>query len=111
MKNFKVPNLSVGLADFKDSISKHKDEFLYLDPPYLLEKGSNTLYGSNGSTHKGFDHDELFELLHSRDRWAMSYNDSEWVRDTYNNFQIIKMDWSYGMNKSKKSSEVLIIPK
>ena len=111
VKNFKVPNLSVGLADFKDSISKHKDEFLYLDPPYLLEKGSNTLYGSNGSTHKGFDHDELFELLHNRDRWVMSYNDSEWVRDTYNNFQIIKMDWSYGMNKSKKSSEVLIISK
>ena len=111
VRNFKVPNLSVGLSDFKDTLEKHKDEFLYLDPPYLLGKGSNTLYGANGSTHKGFDHEGLLELLEGRKGWVMSYNDTAWIREAYSGFEIIKTDWSYGMNKSKKSSEVLIISK
>jgi len=111
VKNFKVPNLSVSVSDFKDTIKKHQEEFLYLDPPYLLQKGSNKLYGDKGSTHEGFDHEGLANLIKTRKGWVMSYNDSEWIRDTYRDFEIVKLDWSYGMNKTKKSSEVLIISK
>ena len=111
VRNFKVPNLSVGLSDFNDTLDKHKDEFLYLDPPYLLEKGSNNLYGSSGSTHKGFDHERLLELLQNRKGWIMSYNDCGWVRHAYESFNIVNLGWSYGMSKSKKSSEVLIFGK
>lgn len=108
VRNFKAPNLSVALSSFEDTIKKHKNEFLYLDPPYLLQKGSNNLYGSNGSTHKGFDHEGLAELLKDRKGWLMSYNDCEWIREAYSGFRIEDVDWSYGMNKTKKSSEVLI---
>ena len=32
LMNFEAPNLKVGFADFTESIPKHKDDFLYLDP-------------------------------------------------------------------------------
>jgi DNA adenine methylase len=108
VRNFKVPNLKVKQGDFKDTIPKHENAFLYLDPPYFLKKGSNNLYGANGSTHKGFDHQGLFNLLKERENWVLSYNDCEWVRETYKNFEIIDLSWSYGMNKGKNSSELLI---
>ena len=108
VRNFKVPNLKVKQGDFKDTIPKHKEAFLYLDPPYFLKEGSNNLYGANGSTHKGFDHQGLFSLIKERKDWVLSYNDCEWVRETYKNFEIIDLSWSYGMNKGKNSSELLI---
>ena len=108
IRNFRVPNLTVSYGDFKDTILKHDKEFLYLDPPYLLDKGSNNLYGSNGSTHKTFDHEGLLDILKTRTNWIMSYNDCEWVRDAYKGYEIQELKWNYGMNKSKKSSEILI---
>ena len=38
VKDFKVPNLSVKLGDYKDSIIRHPNAFLYCDPPYKLDK-------------------------------------------------------------------------
>ena len=109
IKDFKEPNLTVGHADFKTSINKHADAFLYLDPPYMLEKGKNKLYGNNGDTHTDFDHSGLHSLLTNRDRWIMSYNDCKEVRDMYKNYEIRELEWNYGMNKTKKSSEIIII--
>lgn len=111
IKEFKEPNLSVAHADFKISIENHANAFLYLDPPYLLEKGKNKLYGNNGDTHTDFDHDGLHSLLTKRDRWIMSYNDCDEVRDMYKNYEIRELEWNYGMNKTKKSSEIIIIGK
>ena len=48
--------------------------FLYLDPPYLLGKDKENLYGASGDTHKGFDHLGLSNLLKERDDWILSYN-------------------------------------
>ena len=108
VRNFKVSNLKVKQGDFKDTIPKHKEAFLYLDPPYFLKEGSNNLYGTNGSTHKGFDHQGLFDLIKERKDWVLSYNDCEWVRETYKEFEIIDLRWAYGMNNGKNSSELLI---
>jgi|TARA_R110000744_G_scaffold2239_5_gene9008 DNA adenine methylase len=109
VKNFKEPNLVVEHADFKTSIGNHKDAFLYLDPPYMLEKGKNKLYGDKGDTHADFDHEGLHSVLTNRNRWVMSYNDSEEIRAMYKNYEIREAAWAYGMNKTKKSSEIIII--
>ena len=103
VKKFKQPNLTVSCADFKDSIILHPDAFLYLDPPYLLEKKKNKLYGNKGDTHEGFDHEGLHALLTKRKRWVLSYNNCAQIRNMYKNYEIREAEWAYGMNKSKKS--------
>lgn len=109
VKSFSLPNLKVAQGDFKNTIPKHPKAFLYLDPPYYLKKGSNNLYGDNGSTHKNFDHLGLYNLIKKRNRWVLSYNDCDWVRETYKDFKIVSLDWQYGMSSEKNSNEVLII--
>lgn len=104
--NFKANNFEVECADYKDVIPKHKDSFLYLDPPYM--NGQN-LYGIRGDTHKGFNHLALSELLHKRDRWIMSYNDCEAIRKLYKNNPILSIEWIYGMSKNKQSNEILVL--
>ena len=109
IRKFKQPNLTVRCADFKVSIEAHPDTFLYLDPPYLLEDKKNRLYGDKGSTHNAFDHEGLHAILTTRHGWILSYNDCQQIRDMYKNYEIRDAHWAYGMNKSKKSSEIIII--
>ena len=109
IRKFKQPNLTVKCADFKDSMTTHPNMFLYLDPPYLLEKKKNKLYGEKGDTHMDFDHEGLHALLTARSGWVLSYNNCPQIRDMYKNYKILDAEWAYGMNKSKKSSELIII--
>jgi hypothetical protein len=52
----------------------------------------------------------LRELVDSLDNgWVLSYNDSKEVRDLYKDYEIRPLEWSYSMNASKKSSEVVIL--
>ena len=86
IREFEEPNLTVGHADFKESILTHPDAFLY------------------------FDHQGLFELLKDRKSWVMSYGgDADVIFDMYKGFEIIDLSgkWSYGMKnvKSKKQKE------
>ena len=113
VRKFQEPNLEVGCLDFKESIPKHPDAFLYCDPPYMLEKNNN-LYGKNGDTHSGFDHEGLFNLLNKRKGWLLSYNNTPEIREMYKDYEIFDAHWAYGMkNVSTKtmgsSSEILII--
>jgi DNA adenine methylase len=114
IRNFNEPNLTVAQAHFKDSIPKHPDAFLYLDPPYLLGEKKEKLYGDKGDTHADFDHEGLHEIVTDRSNWVMSYNDCEKIRELYKDYKIITAEWAMGMKnvKQKKmgsSSEILII--
>lgn len=106
VRTFKADGISVEKADFRDFLPKHETSFLYLDPPYLNGQG---LYGVKGATHRGFDHAALADLLSRRDGWILSYNDSVDIREMYKEYRILKVEWTYGMNKTKASSEVLIL--
>ena len=108
LENFEIKNFYVANADFRDSLKKHKKDFLYLDPPYV---NSSKLYGKQGDTHEGFDHESLAKILTKRDGWILSYNDCKMVREWYRGFTMVKLQWSYGMNNSKKSNEILILSK
>ena len=111
LRDFKVKNLSVKCASFEKSIIKHPDVLLYLDPPYLIK---NKLYGNRGDLHKNFQHEKLAEILKNREKWILSYNNSDEVRELYSDFQITTPRWSYSMSKDKKmpkdkkSKELLI---
>lgn len=108
LSRFKVDNFHVEKMDFNQSLARHKEDFLYLDPPYLIE---SKLYGTKGDTHRDFDHDTLAGILTNRTGWILSYNDCPEVRKLYAGFTMIKLEWAYGMNADKKSDELLILSK
>ncbi len=106
LRNFSADNLSVNLADFRESIPSHGDHFMYLDPPYA---NGERLYGDRGDMHEDFDHAALADLLHDRDGWVLSYNDCQYVRSLYRGHRFVEMEWSYGMANRRSSNEIIIL--
>lgn len=94
-------------STFIDSIKPSNKILLFLDPPYYLE--NSKLYGNNGDLHT-FDHNALFDIMkETKMCWIMTYNDHPKIRKMYQNYTILDINWSYGMNKTKKSSEIVIL--
>ena len=91
-----------------ETFLKGKKGLIFLDPPYYLNENSN-LYGKNGDMHENFNHEKLFQVLKKRKNWIMTYNNCDYIRDLYKNYEIREVKWSYGMNASKESSEIVII--
>lgn len=118
--NLNSDSFKINNEDFEEFINKNYIQeqgneligknLIFLDPPYYLEKKSK-LYGSNGDMHESFDHERLFNCLKTKKNWIMTYNNCEYIKQLYENFEIIETSWTYGMNKSKKSSEIVIISK
>lgn len=84
-------------------------DFVFLDPPYYLPVKKTNLYGKGGNMHEHFNHDDLFACICTKRRWILTYNDCPYIRELYKDFMIIDTQWSYGMNVSKTSSEIVII--
>lgn len=97
--------------DFVDFLRKKlpTNRIIFLDPPYYIANPS--LYGNNGDVHNNFDHEKLFHSIRDIPKWIMTYNDCGYIRNLYQEFEIIEASWSYGMNASKKSSEIIILNK
>ena len=104
LSHFDVFNL-----DFEEFINQNENDrnLIFLDPPYYLQKESK-LYGNNGDMHNHFDHIKLRKCLETKTNWFMTYNNCDYIKNLYKDFKIIETSWSYGMNKSKKSSEIVI---
>lgn len=91
--------------------STPNDYFIFADPPYYLEKGSR-LYGNNGDLHESFDHLSFFQHITSFEgNWLITYNDCPFIRELYKDYEILTAEWAYGMNKTKESSEIIILSK
>ena len=117
IKNLDLSATEIHNKDFEDfintvvpdhAVGESNNYIIFADPPYYLEKKSK-LYGNNGDMHDEFDHKKLFSVLSKRKGWLLTYNDCDYVRNLYKDYKIIEVDWTYGMNKSKKSSEIVII--
>jgi DNA adenine methylase len=107
-------NIDIYNKDFYDFINYNDNDInkriIFLDPPYYLEKKSK-LYGNNGDMHEDFNHQLLFELITQKRNWILTYNNCDYIRNLYKNYIIIDTNWTYSMNKTKKSSEIIIISK
>jgi DNA adenine methylase len=109
INNLNLSKFMIYNEDFESFInSKCLNGIMFLDPPYYLEKQSK-LYGNNGDMHENFNHMLLYDTIKDKNNWIMTYNNCEFIRNLYKNFTIIEVDWVYGMNKSKKSSEIVIL--
>lgn len=108
VKAFSAPLVTVKKRDFSYALVKQPNLFAYLDPPYLIPA---KLYGYKGAGQSAFDHQCLRKILGKRKNWILSYNDSEAIRELYKGFDIVALDWKYGMTKekSKTTKEILII--
>jgi len=110
IKNLDLSYFDIYNDDFEDFMNKinNEESIIFLDPPYYLEKNSK-LYGNNGDMHEKFDHEKLHKYLTNKKNWLMTYNNCDYIKNLYNGFKIIDTNWAYGMNKSKESSEIVII--
>jgi DNA adenine methylase len=98
---------NLGFAEFLDKYPDADGLVIYADPPYYI---SSYIYGKDGDMHEGFNHVAFAAKIKSRSHWMLSYNDCPYIRDLYKDCRIIEVSWSYGMNVSKASSEILIFP-
>ena len=132
IRNYNNPTLSVTEASFGDVIENNQKEFLYLDPPYFLEKDADNkmfkgIYPNANIDvhHSGFNHELLRDLLlKHKGPFMLSYNNCETIREYYSDFELHYPNWHYsyalgetrvGKNKQevgntpKQSHEILII--
>lgn len=132
IRSFRAKNLSVFCSPFEESIPKHSTDFLYLDPPYYLEKDKDNkmfkgIYPNANIDvhHSGFDHEKLRDLLLNHEgSFVLSYNNCETIREYYSDFEQYFPKWHYsfalgetriGKNKvdvgntPKESHEILIV--
>jgi len=112
IKKLDLSNIQFYNEDFEKFINDNSTDksLIFLDPPYYLEKKSK-LYGNNGDLHENFNHEKLFEVIKKYDNWLLTYNNCDYIKELYKNYKIIEVSWSYSMNKTKQSSEIIILSK
>lgn len=110
IRNFSNPLLSVGCLDFRESLAKHPDAFVYADPPY---PDIGKIYGTAPEHHEEFPHEELAEILHSRRNWVLSYNNCEQIQELYppSDFHWDFPQWAQNSKRyAFRGNEVIIRP-
>ena len=110
ISKFELPTLSVGQGSFEEIIPKHNEDFLYLDPPYYLEKDLDNkmftgIYPMRNIPihHDGFNHELLRDLLKEhKGGFVLSYNNCETIREYYKEFEFHYPSWNYSMGNGEK---------
>jgi len=108
IRAFKPGKLSVSCASFEEAISNHKEDFLFLDPPYYLGEDSKMFKGMYPNCnfaihHNGFDHKKLCTLLKEhKGGFLLTYNNCPTIRDWYKDFQQEFPSWQYTYGQGEK---------
>lgn len=100
--NIEIYNLD-GIEFLKQMNRKHRDLFIYIDPPYVI-KGSN-LY-LNFYTQS--DHTALAQMVKKlRKGWLISYDNCELVNSLYNTYD--RISYKLAQNTSNRIGEEMLI--
>ncbi|MEM8778759.1 MAG: DNA adenine methylase, partial [Cyanobacteria bacterium P01_G01_bin.49] len=109
-----LPGIKITNLDYRDVIkSQGQDTFIFLDPPYLKATKSK-LYGKDGNLHTVFNHSDFAEAMaQCQHQWLITYDDSEEIRNYFEQFTIVRWELQYGMNnykqgKANKGKEIFI---
>ena len=101
LQKINLPNLQVNCSAFEDILENHKDDFLFLDPPYYLEGDSKMFKGMYPNCnfaihHNNFDHIKLAELLKKhKGGFLMTYNNCLTIRELYSDCKLEYPEWQY----------------
>jgi len=131
IKEMNLTNLQVSCSSFQEILETHKQDFLFLDPPYYLEGDSKMFKGMYPNCnfaihHNNFDHKKLAEMLNEHEGgFLMTYNNCSKVRELYDGCKFEYPEWQYtygqgetriGKNRQqttndniKESHEIIII--
>ncbi len=130
LQTFKMNNVNIECLGFEESIPRHNEEFLFLDPPYYLGNDSKMFKGMYPNCnfaihHNKFDHDKLAELLKKhKGGFLLTYNNCSVIRELYKDYKQIFPEWQYsygqgetriGINREeskefiKESHEIIIV--
>lgn len=107
IRDFDPKNLTVKCSDFVDVLKNHRNDFLYLDPPYYLGEDSKMFKGIYPMRnipvhHNGFKHEELRDLLKEhKGGFILSYNNCPTIRDYYSEFEQTFPTWQYTMGQGE----------
>jgi len=107
VRTFSVENLSVYCTSFEEALEKHKEDFLYCDPPYYLGEDSTLFRGLYPQRnfpihHHGLNHELLRDLLYAhKGGFILSYNDSPTIRRWYQDFEIVQLPIHYTMGQGE----------
>jgi len=104
--NFK--NIKIECSNFEETILKHQNDFLFLDPPYYLGEDSKMFKGMYPNCnfaihHNNFDHLLLSKLLKEhKGGFLLTYNNCEVIRKLYKNFHFEFPEWQYTYGQGEK---------
>jgi len=98
-----LSSITIEEGDYEQHLASYPAQMAFLDPPYDV----SNLYGSSE-----FDHARLAEVLrHRASPWLLCYNDTPRIRELYEGWTTcIPVSWVYGMNRSKRSNEIILMP-
>jgi DNA adenine methylase len=109
-----ISNVEITHNDFSQLLLESgEDVFIFLDPPYYSVSKSR-LYGKKGNLHTEFDHNKFFKTITAcNHKWLITYDNCEFIRDIYKNYNQLEWELQYGMNnykqgKANKGKELLI---
>jgi DNA adenine methylase len=113
LRSFYNPNFSFSYGDCFKTIPNHKDDFMYLDPPYY--ETVSHYYGKDGELHKTFDHELFCDILKEhRGGFVMSYDNSDSVRSLYKDwteFRYLTFPYQMSGTKRYEKTELVIVKK
>lgn len=101
LKGINLGNLQVYCDVFENVIERHPNDFLFLDPPYLLGGDSKMFKGMYPNCnfaihHEGFNHELLRDLLKKhKGGFFITYNDCPTIREWYKEFKQVYPSWQY----------------
>jgi DNA adenine methylase len=111
-------NLRVECSDFEAVITKHSQDFIFLDPPYYLEGDSKMFKGMYPNCnfpihHNRFDHKKMCDLLKKhKGGFLITYNDCTTIREWYKEYKFEFPEWQYTygqgetrIGKNRKTAE------
>jgi DNA adenine methylase len=111
LRKFYNPNLSFAYGSCFDTIPKHENDFMYLDPPYY--ETVSHYYGKDGALHKSFDHEQFCDTLKQhKGGFVMSYDNSDAVRSLYQDWTEFRyLTFPYQMSGTKRydKTELVIV--
>jgi DNA adenine methylase len=101
LEKMNLKNLHIECADFAAVLERHRDDFLFLDPPYYLEGDSKMFKGMYPNCnfaihHNNFEHRKLCDMLKEhRGGFLMTYNNSSTIREWHKEYHFEFPEWQY----------------
>ncbi len=107
VRKFRANNVEVTCDSFERVIKKHKQDFIFCDPPYYLKGDSKMFKGiypnSNFAIHhEAFNHQLLCDLLKKHEGgFLVTYNNCSEIRDMYKGFDQFFPSWQYSYGQGE----------